>query len=1152
MATYKNKSLEELIEEITKLKKQLDTVKERNNSLKQSEENLRVTLNSIGDAVVATDTVGRITGMNPVAEKLTGWNFEDADGKPLYDIFNIANPKTREKAENPVKRLLQTGKIGGLINHNLLISKDGTESQIAESCAPIKDNEGNINGVVLVFRDVTEQCLMRERIAASEERLRSLIEQSPLSIQIMDIDGMTVQVNRAWEKLWGVTWEEFSKFEYNMLKDEQLNELAILSYIKKGFAGKPTSIPPIEYDAVDTLGTGYKRWVSGRIYPLRDETGNISNVILMHEDITQRKQAEEHNRFLSSVVEQSADGMAISDMKGNLLFANNKWVSMHGYEKEKELLGQNLSIFHSKKQLKDDVGPFNRKVMGKGSFTGEVWHIRKDGAIFPTQMTTTLLRDKNNNPIAIAGVATDITDRKQAEEALQESEGRLRVKLDYILSPDKDVKNVSLTDLMDLKNLQQIQDAFAAANNVASIISDVDGNPITKASNFCGVCEIIRSTKNGNRNCIKSDKILGEKAKALLKPAYEKCLSCGFVDASAPIIVGGKHIANWLIGQSNVMSVGKERIEAYAKEIGADTKKMLDAFETMPQITLAKFEQVLDLLWYFAKELSTLGYNNLKLTKNITEIKQAEEKEKEKRKYIDLLSTTAMQFVEFPQNKNIYTFIGERLQEFTEKDSYVIVNSIENDDNILTTRAIVGMGKLFKKVAGLIGRNPMGMSYDAKDEDLVYLSDSKLHLYKGGLYGLSLKTIPKTVSKLIEKLLNIKSILTIGLIKDNKLFGSIIILLKQDANEHMNKQLIETFVKQASIAIQKRQVEEALKGSELQYRTVAEFTYDWEYWKNPDNTLRYVSPACKRVSGYSANEFITDPQLLDKIILDSDKGDCEKHNNENEKQALRELQFRIRRKDGKISWIEHVCRPVVDEEGIFLGYRASNRDISYRKLAEEKIINSLKEKDVLLKEIHHRVKNNMQLIMSLLNLQSNNIENTDTLNAFTESKARIRAMSLVHEVLYQSANLGKVDLNEYINRLIQTTTRALGNDSTIINYALDIEKINLSIDDAIPLALILNELLTNVYKYAFKGMKEGKVDISIKVIADKKIELRFADNGIGLPKDIDLQYPATLGLQIVSDLVQGQLDGTLKQINDNGSKFIIKFDKLRNKGQVEK
>ncbi|RLD50148.1 MAG: hypothetical protein DRJ05_20010, partial [Bacteroidetes bacterium] len=160
---------------------------------------------------------------------------------------------------------------------------------------------------------------------------------------------------------------------------------------------------------------------------LKEVAGDIAFALYNIRAEKKRQLAEEHNRFLSSVVEQSADGMAIADMNGNLLFSNIKWANMHGYEKTEILTGKKLSIFHNKKQLKDDVEPFNRKVMEKGFYKGEVGHKRKDGSVFPTQMTTTLLKDKNNNPVAIAGVATDITARKKADEALRKSESRYRL-----------------------------------------------------------------------------------------------------------------------------------------------------------------------------------------------------------------------------------------------------------------------------------------------------------------------------------------------------------------------------------------------------------------------------------------------------------------------------------------------------------------------------------------------------------------------------------------------------------------------------------------------------------------------------------------------------------------------------------------------------
>ncbi|MHB1024264.1 MAG: PAS domain S-box protein [Desulfobacteria bacterium] len=178
--------------------------------LRESEENLRITLNSIGDAVIATDRNGDITGMNPVAAQLTGWEEKDAIGKPLERVFKILNEHTRKTVESPAKGVLKEGTIVGLANHTLLISKSGAEIPIADSGAPIKNEAGEITGVVLVFRDQTEEREYRRRIAESETKYRTAFNTSPDAIIITRPDGWFVDINDGFTRMTGFTHEDVS------------------------------------------------------------------------------------------------------------------------------------------------------------------------------------------------------------------------------------------------------------------------------------------------------------------------------------------------------------------------------------------------------------------------------------------------------------------------------------------------------------------------------------------------------------------------------------------------------------------------------------------------------------------------------------------------------------------------------------------------------------------------------------------------------------------------------------------------------------------------------------------------------------------------------------------------------------------------------
>jgi PAS domain S-box-containing protein len=215
------------------------------------------------------------------------------------------------------------------------------------------------------------------------------------------------------------------------------------------------------------------------------------------------------------------------------------------------------------------------------------------------------------------------------------------------------------------------------------------------------------------------------------------------------------------------------------------------------------------------------------------------------------------------------------------------------------------------------------------------------------------------------------------------------------------------------------------------------------------------------------------------------------------------------------------------------------RDITERKWAEEQIKASLREKEVLLKEIHHRVKNNLQVISSLLYLQSKNVKDQETFEMLQESQSRVRSMALVHESLYQSQDLARIDFAEYVRNLANYLLRSYGVDTDLIKLKINVEDVSLGVDMAIPCGLILNELVSNSLKHAFPDSRRGEIRIELRS-DDDQFALMAGDDGIGLPEDLDFRNPESLGLQLVNMLVD-QLEGTIELDRSGGTAFEIVF-----------
>ena len=246
------------------------------------------------------------------------------------------------------------------------------------------------------------------------------------------------------------------------------------------------------------------------------------------------------------------------------------------------------------------------------------------------------------------------------------------------------------------------------------------------------------------------------------------------------------------------------------------------------------------------------------------------------------------------------------------------------------------------------------------------------------------------------------------------------------------------------------------------------------------------------------------------------------------------------RKDGRKIPVAIEEQLVFDEQGEVIGIRSTLQDITERKRAEEQIKASLKEKEILLKEIHHRVKNNMQVIISLLRLQGRYIKDEKYVEIFRECQNRIKSMVLVHEKLYKSENLASIDFGRYIKDLASTLFRTYKFTSKIA-LLIDVEDVSLSIDSAIPCGLIINELVSNSLKYAFPESKEGEIKITLRSTNENEVELIVSDNGVGIPENVDFRNTKSLGLQLVTTLAEDQLESNIELSRTEGTEFRIKF-----------
>lgn len=307
-----------------------------------------------------------------------------------------------------------------------------------------------------------------------------------------------------------------------------------------------------------------------------------------------------------------------------------------------------------------------------------------------------------------------------------------------------------------------------------------------------------------------------------------------------------------------------------------------------------------------------------------------------------------------------------------------------------------------------------------------------------------------------------------------------------------------------------------------------------------DLNIVNINKATTELFGYSKAEILGKP--IQCIFADKNNRNVNDLFN-NSSNSIINIETNIKTKDNIIIPVIISKSVIKSNNGEIIGIVCIGNNIVDIKNAEEKIKTSLEEKELLLRELHHRVKNNLQIISSLINLQSKGIKDQGDLEIFRESQSRVKSMAIIHEKLYQSSDLSNINFKDYIQSLVRYLVSYYSSEMIEIELDVDEDQI-LNMDTAVPCGLIINELVINSLKHGFKD-KSGKISIKLTSNDDTPAcyTLIVSDNGIGLPPEVDIKNPKKLGLQLVVSLTK-QLDGKIDLETDGGTKFIIKFREL--------